>query len=342
MLSTMFTFLVVVTVLVWALLITTTSMQPQPSIMSRFELERRAKRSEAASKELHREKLLPDVLTLKRLVTALLLVASVLLSVVTFGWAIGIVVAVAVALLYGAIARWRPLVRATGKLYASLEPGLLHFIETAEPVFAFLREAPLHDADAYHRFDSREELEQLISQAEGVLSDNERRLMTHTLQFSERTVSEIMTAREAIVSIKKSEMLGPLVLDELHKQGHSRIPVTGKDVNHIVGILYLRDLLALDVKRSTTAEKAMDTKVFYIRQDDTLEHALAAFLKLHHLLFVVINDQRETVGVLSLEDIIEALVGRAITDEDDIHHDAVAVAASKTADNNLPPHHVEV
>jgi CBS domain containing-hemolysin-like protein len=130
--------------------------------------------------------------------------------------------------------------------------------------------------------------------------------------------------------------LGPLTLNDLHKTGHSRLPVINGDIDHVVGILNLKGLLALDIKRSTTAEKAMDPKVYYIRADQVLQHALAAFLRTKHQLFIVVNEYRETVGLLTLEDAIEALIGRKIVDEFDAHDDLRAVALRNPRDNNRP------
>lgn len=342
MLMTMFTFLAIITVIVWALLIVVAGFRPHPSLVSRAELERRAKRSEHTRVLLRRENLLPDVSTFLRLVSALLLVASILLSVVTYGWGIGVVIAIILALFYLPLATWRPLAALFMGLYEKLEPPLLDIVEKGEPVFRVLRETPLVDTEHFHRFDSREELAQLIERADDILNDHERQLVTHALLFADKTVDSIMTPRSTIDSIKRGEFLGPLVLDELHALGHSRLPVIDKDLNHVVGILYLRDLLSLDHKDSATAEKIMEKKVYYIRHDDTLEHALAAFLKTRHHLFIVINGERETVGLVTLEDVIEALIGRRIVDEDDIHADLRAVAASRKTDNNTPSGRVDV
>jgi CBS domain containing-hemolysin-like protein len=145
-----------------------------------------------------------------------------------------------------------------------------------------------------------------------------------------------MTPQSVIKYIDKKEFLGPLVLNDLHKHGHSRLPVINDDINHVVGILYLKDLLTLDVKKSATAEKIMEPKVYYIRADQTLGHALAAFLKTHHHLFIVVNEYRETVGLLTLEDVIEALIGRKIIDEFDAHDDLRAVALRNLNLNNRP------
>jgi CBS domain containing-hemolysin-like protein len=145
-----------------------------------------------------------------------------------------------------------------------------------------------------------------------------------------------MTPRGVIDSISKNELLGPLVLDDLHRTGHSRFPVIENDIDHVVGMLHIHDLFSLDIKRSTTVEKAMEQRVFYIREDHTLEKALAAFIRTHHHLFIVINEFRETVGVLSLEDVVEALLGRKIVDEFDAYDDLRAVAERNPRGNNHP------
>ncbi len=338
----MFTFLVILSSVGFILLIGVAGMRPAQSVISTSELERRAKRANHEAKTaLHREKYLPDVITLLRVKTTLLLVALVLLLVVTFGWLLGIIIGVIIALEYSAIARLRPIQRISQSLYQKLEPRLLRFVEKASPLLAILRGAPTSDADSYRRFDSREELQQLVDQSGNVLSDDERKVIIHSLGFKEQRVDSVMTPVGMIESIKKTEFLGPLVLSELHEAGHSRLPVIGMDLNHVVGTLHLMDLLSLDVKRSVTAEKAMEARVYYIHADQTLEHALAAFLRTHHHLFIVINSNRETVGLLTLEDVVEALLGRKIIDEDD-HENQRAVAAYEAEPNNSPEKHTDV
>jgi CBS domain containing-hemolysin-like protein len=211
----------------------------------------------------------------------------------------------------------------------------LNFVEKFAGVIKFLRSA-IPDVPARDRLDSREELHYLVQHSGGLITEDEKKLITHGLSFDTRTVSEILTPRSVIDTIDKKELLGPLVLDDLHKTGHSRFPVIDGDTDHIIGILHIHDLLTLDSKRSTTAEKAMEARVFYIREDQTLAHALAAFLRTRHHLFIVVNEFRETVGVLSLEDVMEALLGRKIIDEFDAHEDLRAVAARNIRANNHP------
>lgn len=80
----------------------------------------------------------------------------------------------------------------------------------------------------------------------------------------------------------------------------------------------------------------MDKEVCFIREDQMLDEALAAFLKTQKLLFIVINEFRETVGILSLEDVMEALLGQKITDEFEQHSSLRAVAERNPRKNNSP------
>lgn len=312
-------------------------MQPIHSQLSLFELERRSNGGdEDAKKALDREKLLDDVVSLQRVVASLLLIVFVLLSVITFDWLIGILIALFVALEYGAIARIRFVRQIAQRIYARIDKFLLGVVKKAPVVFTFLRNASAGDNNGEPHIDSREELQHLVDESGNVLTADEKRLITHSLAFSDQPVSSIMTPRSMIDFIKKSEFLGPLALDDLHKTGHSKLPVINGDIDHIVGILNIKNLLALDVKRSTTAEKAMESKVYYIRSDQTLQYALAAFLRTKHHLFVVVNEFRETVGLLALEDVIEALLGRKIVDEFDAYDNLRAVALRNPRNNNSP------
>jgi len=333
----MFTFLVVITAIVFLLLLGVSGVRPLRTSLSLFELERRSQAMNQEAKAiLRREQLLPDVLSLQRVMSALLLVVTVLLCVATFAWLFGTLIALVVALEYGAIARLSVVAGQSKKIYERVEQRLLGFIEKHPYIFKLLRNVPQQTQDAHRTIDSREELQHLIAQSGAILSMDEKKMIVHGLSFSDQLVSTVMTPRSVIDSIKKSEFLGPLTLDELHKTGHSRLPVFDGDIDHVIGTLHLQSLLALDIKRSVTAEKAMEPRVFYIREDQTLQHALAAFLRTHHHLFIVVNEFRETVGLLTLEDVIEALLGRKIIDEFDAHDDLRAVALRNPRGNNHP------
>jgi Mg2+/Co2+ transporter CorB len=285
----MFIFLLIVTITSFLVLVIVAGSYPVPHLVSRYELTRRSKTSKEAKHQYRRESLLPFVYAAITAKIAILVVAFVALSIATFGWVLGLFVAIISVLLYPTIAQWGPIHRISQKLYARYEGRILDVVEKIQPFLKVVRALTVPHVEPYHRFDSREELQQLIRQSEDILSDNEKALIVSSLSFKDEVVESIMTPKSMIKSVEKSEFLGPLVLSEIHELGHSRLPVIDKDIDHVVGVLHLNNLLSLDVQKSTTAEKAMEKKVFYIRSSDTLEHALAAFIESRHHLFIVIN-----------------------------------------------------
>lgn len=326
-----------------ALLLLVAAMRPQRTKVSQFELGRRLSQGDLEAKQiLHRESLLGDVISLQRIATALLLVILTVLAINIFELLIGILVSVFIALEYGVVARL-PLVRAKAQqLYGKLEPRILAWVERYPKIFSLIRSMTPEAGQDFH-LESREQLLYLVAESGSMLSTDEKRLVKHGLGFEKRMVSEIMTPSSMIDTVKHRELLGPLVLDDLHKTGHSRFPVIDGDINHVVGVLHIRELLMVHgAKKSTTVEKSMESRVMYIHEDQTLAHALAAFLRTHRHMFIVVNEFRETVGLLTLEDVIEALLGRKIVDEFDAHDDLRAVAARNPRKNNHPPKHSDV
>jgi len=298
--------------------------------MNMYELERRSKKGDKQAKSaLEREKMLGSVVSLQKIVVAILQVTSFTFAELAFGMLFGIFVAFAIAFGCEMIAHLRFFRRLSRRIYSHIEPAILVFIKRNPFLFRVISGAP-RMGDYYDlRISSREELQHLVSESDSVLTSDEKKLIVHSLSFNDRLVSSIMTPREDITCIKKTEFLGPLMLDDLHKVGHSWLPVVDDDLDHVIGILNIKGLMTLDSKKSMTAGKAMQSKAYYIREDQTLHYALVALLHTHHHLLIVVNEIRETVGILTLEDIIEALLGREVVDEFIEHDNLRAVAAHK-------------
>ncbi|MGK2896059.1 MAG: CBS domain-containing protein [Candidatus Saccharimonadales bacterium] len=334
----MTTIFILIYIIILLLLVGVAAIVIESSELSEFELKRRAEDGDAEAKAiLTREVVYGDLLSLQRVISSLLLVLAVVFGVVVFDWVWGVIVSVVVALEYGVVAQ-TPLIRSTAqKLYSRYESTLIDFISRQSIIMGLLRSISAAPKETH--ISSREELLHFVNQADIILTHDEKLLITSGLSFSSKTVESAMTPRSVIDSVKRSELLGPLVLDDLHKTGHSRLPVIDGDIDHVVGMLHTRDLLVIDsVKKHTPkVETVMESRVYYIREDQTLDKALAAFLKVHHHLFVVVNEYRETVGLLSLEDVIETLLGKKIIDEFDAHDDLRAVAEGNPRGNNKPP-----
>ncbi len=314
-------------------LVAVASIAPRRTVLSSYELQRRRAAGDvSAAEELRRSLLINDILSLQKAVEALLLVCAVPCAIMAFGWLAGVLIAVFVALGYGRIAHNGMLAAVADRYYMMLEPKLLQFVERYPSIGKLLRSVAAPPEASL--LSSRQELEHLVKESGAILTADEKRLIKSTLHFGDKTVEEVMTPRGVIDAVKKDQLIGPLLLDELHKTGHSRFPVMDGDIDHIIGVLYIRDLLTLTDKRSHRAETAMERKVYCINQNQKLEKALSAFIKTRHHLFIVVNDYRETAGVVTIEDVIEALLGRKIVDEDDVVVDLRAFAAKNPRHNN--------
>ncbi len=278
--------------------------------LGRFERERRR---DQKGIEVMRELYHADVISLQRVVTALLLVAAVGFAIASWGWFWGTIAACVTALMYGRIAGITSLRRFTDKLYARYEHQLLQLVEKHAHLVRFIR-SYVPEAGEVH-VHSREELVYLLGHASShVLSETERQMLLGSLEFGAKTVHDVMTQRAAIASIKKHEILGPLVLDDLHKSGHSYFPVTSDDLDHIVGVLYINDYLTLDTTRKHTlrADSAMSSRVVYVDEHEPLEKVLETMLSSHQHLVIVTGGSGVTVGLVTLKDIVTALIGRQL------------------------------
>lgn len=319
--------------LLWLVVFLLHAIHIKGATFSPFELKRRLEAKDpVAVKDNQREQLLPRMQTLRRIFEAVILVIATALTIMLFGWWLGTFIASILSLLVGTIAQLSLVMSVADKLYIPRETSLLDMVKNwrwLDWFKGFTEQS--QDVTAI----SKSELQHIVERSANVLSRDELLRLQAGLVLDTRTVEDAMTPVSMIETADVKDSLGPLVLDDLHKTGHSRFPVISGDIHHIVGILYLHDIINLRSAKATVRE-AMDPHVHYIHAEQTLEHALNGFLRTHRHLFVVVNDYRETVGVLTLEDVIETLLGKKIVDEFDKYEDLRAVAESNPRKNNVP------
>lgn len=294
---------------------------------SRFELSRLAKKGESASQSiLEREVLLRDLLSVQRALVAVLIVIIVASAIAACGWPIGLLLSVVVALEFGAIARLPVIRRNSQRVYEKYEAKLLEFMKRHPRLFSILRSVT-HEGPRNFTIGSRDELRHLIDQADGhILTSREKERLLAGLVLESMTVFEYMTKRDQMTTIESGELLGPLVLDDLHKSGQRLFPVTQK--SQIVGVLDIGDTTDLSTsKRSLTAEKAMSSTLFYIQQDQSVLSALETFARTGSQLLFVIDTDESIVGMIALETCLPLVIGDVQTDDFTADDDRTAVAA---------------
>ncbi len=160
----------------------------------------------------------------------------------------------------------------------------------------------------------------------------ELEIAKHALTFGEMRIRDVMTPRRQLRFVAATDPIGPILLDELHKSGFSRFPVTGNAPEEIVGTLYLRDLV--EYEAGGKIKDIMSKRVYYVHEEKPVMSALDAFLKTKHHLFIVVNTFEEIVGVITIEDVLEQIIGTNIIDEFDKYDNLRAVASKQAADTH--------
>lgn len=147
----------------------------------------------------------------------------------------------------------------------------------------------------------------------------------HTLTFGDKLVRDVMVPRRVVKMVAADETVGPVLMSELHKSGFSRFPVYSGKKDNVVGMLFLRDLIK--AKAGGSIEKTMKSDVMFVHEEQPLTDALQAILKTRNHQFIVVNGFEEYVGIITMEDVLEQVIGKAIIDEFDQYDDVRAVAA---------------
>jgi CBS domain containing-hemolysin-like protein len=154
------------------------------------------------------------------------------------------------------------------------------------------------------------------SHDEGLLESFEHSLLAGALDFRRRPVSAVMVPRERVVYVNR-RMSVAAIERVAHQTGHSRLPVVGAGIDDVTGFLHIKDLLALPADaRDQPLPAALIRRLQILPHDRPLEDVLRAMRRARSHLGVVRGPGGRTVGVVTLEDVLEAFVGD-IRDESD-------------------------
>ncbi len=166
--------------------------------------------------------------------------------------------------------------------------------------------------------DLTEEINDLMDegQAKGLITDEESEMVHGVLELKETTASSIMIPRTDLTSASIDSTLDELI-NLITKCGHTRIPIYGDSIDDIIGILNAKDLLKLfGSSPETKITPEILRKAFFVPESQKISALLRDFKTRKNHMAVVTDEYGGTAGILTIEDILEEIVGEIMDEHD--------------------------
>ena len=181
---------------------------------------------------------------------------------------------------------------------------------------------------------SEEQLRSLVDEAahQDVLEAEDRELLHSVFEFGDTIVREVMVARTDMVTADADDSL-KVALGQFLEQGVSRMPVVGKDADDVIGVVYLRDVAQVQLEKPRTMARTtvgtMAKPALFVpetkKADDTLRYLQS---EKNHMALVV-DEYGGIAGLVTMEDLIEELVGEITDEYDDDDNGVVALGEDR-------------
>lgn len=174
---------------------------------------------------------------------------------------------------------------------------------------------------------TEDELKQIVEniEGEGVLEEDESEMVQSVLDFDEKTVLEVLTPRvdmTAIDIMDSPEKLKRIIIESRY----SRIPVYKDTIDHIIGVLHTRDYLEELVAGKEPNIGKLISPAYFIFNNQKLSTILSDFKKKRLHIAVVTDEYGGTLGIVTMEDLIEEIVGEIWDEDEEIENDCTKIS----------------
>ena len=166
---------------------------------------------------------------------------------------------------------------------------------------------------------TEEEIKMMVDQGEekGVIEENEKELINNVFALNDIVASEIMVHRTDMYAIEINENLYEL-LDEIDEYKYSRIPVYEETIDDIKGILFLKDVLKSVSMNKEIKIKDILREAYFVPESKPIDEIFKELQNNKKQMAIVVDEYGGTAGLLTMEDILEELVGNIFDEYDDI------------------------
>ena len=155
-----------------------------------------------------------------------------------------------------------------------------------------------------------------VGEEKGSIKEEEKELINNVFEFNDKVVSEIMIHRKDIYAIDINSDIDN-ILKELDEYKYSRIPVYEENIDNIVGLLFIKDLLANVKKKDKVKISKIIREPYFVSENKQIDELFRDLQKNKHQLAIVLDEYGGTAGLVTMEDIIEELVGNIFDEYDD-------------------------
>ena len=155
-----------------------------------------------------------------------------------------------------------------------------------------------------------------VGEEKGSIKEEEKELINNVFEFNDKVVSEIMIHRKDIYAIDINSDIDN-ILKELDEYKYSRIPVYEENIDNIVGMLFIKDLLANVNKKEKVKIAKIIRESYFVSENKPIDELFRDLQKNKHQLAIVLDEYGGTAGLVTMEDIIEELVGNIFDEYDE-------------------------
>ena len=155
-----------------------------------------------------------------------------------------------------------------------------------------------------------------VGEEKGSIEEEEKELINNVFEFNDKVASEIMTHRMDIYAIDIDSDIDN-ILKELDEYKYSRIPVYEDSIDNIVGMLFVKDLLASINKKGKVKISSLLREAYFVSENKPINELFRDLQRNKHQLAIVLDEYGGTAGLVTMEDIIEELVGNIFDEYDE-------------------------
>ena len=159
-----------------------------------------------------------------------------------------------------------------------------------------------------------------VGEEKGAIEESERELINNVFEFNDKVVSEVMIHRTEIFAVDIKNNISD-ILSKIDDLKYSRIPVYDESIDDIKGVLYTKDLIKVLKKQKDVKVKTIMREAYFVSENKPINELFRDLQKNKKQIAVVVDEYGGTSGIITMEDILEELVGNIFDEYDDVEVD---------------------